>query len=299
MFLDPKRADRISFVSHAHSDHCPRSFAGEVITHSYNLKLFRSPPANLDPLVPCSYNQRVERENLSFTLLNSGHVLGSSQLLIENDFTLIYTGDLNVSGGFTTGRAETRECDILIIETTFGSPEYTFPKREEVVKEIRDWTSDCHKKGTTPVLFGYALGKAQELTRALSGEFRVLVGERIYEMNRRYGELGVDLGEYGELGGRPKEDALVITPPHRKNRGFLQQLAPYSTGIATGWVADGWRWRRYGADRGFALSDHSDFESLVRYVEKADPQVVYTMHGFAREFSEELQERGFYSEPLF
>ena len=34
------------------------------------------------------------------------------------------------------------------------------------------------------------------------------------------------------------------------------------------------------------------------YVEKANPQVVYTLHGFAQEFSEELRERGFYSEPL-
>ena len=46
------------------------------------------------------------------------------------------------------------------------------------------------------------------------------------------------------------------------------------------------------------MSDHSDFPSLLEYVEKAQPQVVYTVHGSAGELSEELRARGFYSEPL-
>lgn len=298
IFLDPKKATCTSFVSHAHTDHCPRSFSGEVLTHAHNLTLFRKAPARLDSLVPCSYGQRIERDKISFTLLNSGHVLGSSQLMIENDFTLVYTGDLNVDGGFTTGMAEVEECDVLIIESTFGSPEYAFPTKREVVKEISDWASDCLKKGTIPVLFGYALGKAQELTCALSSEFKILVDDGIYEMNQRYASLGVELGEYGRLEDMQCQDALIITSPSKKNREFLQGIGPCSTGVATGWAADGWRWKRYGAERGFALSDHSDFNGLLRYVEKANPQVVYTLHGFAQEFSEELRERGFYSEPL-
>jgi len=33
-------------------------------------------------------------------------------------------------------------------------------------------------------------------------------------------------------------------------------------------------------------------------VEKASPQVVYTVHGFAEEFAQELRVRGFYAEAL-
>ncbi len=291
--LDPKKARGISFISHAHTDHCPRgAVSGQVILTKETKRLMRN-----CRVTDCySTGREIELDNLVFRICESGHILGSGQLYIENDFKFVYTGDLNVRGGATTGRAEILKCDILIIETTFGSPFYSFPERKEVIKDIKDWIDGCHKKDKTPVLLGYSLGKAQELTKELSSDFSISVHETIYEMNRRYEELGVELGDYSHLDDDTNSrgrDAVLIVPPH------LKKTLPDNccTAFASGWaVKEGMNW--CNAETSFPLSDHSDFTSLIEYVEKASPQMVYTIHGFAEEFSEELRVRGFYSEPL-
>ncbi len=40
--LDPKRVEGLSFISHAHSDHTPRSYKGEVISTKATKKLLRN-----------------------------------------------------------------------------------------------------------------------------------------------------------------------------------------------------------------------------------------------------------------
>jgi Cft2 family RNA processing exonuclease len=161
------------------------------------------------------------------------------------------------------------------------------------VKEIKDWIGDCLKRELTPVLLGYSLGKAQELTKYLSKDFSVAVHESVYHYNQKYEELGVDLGEYSLLNGRCDEVA-IIPPAARK----LMSGEDYRFAFTSGWALHSGAARRYSANRGFPLTDHCGFDDLVEYVEGADPQMIYTTHGFAEDFSEELQERGFYSEPI-
>ncbi|MEE8357864.1 MAG: MBL fold metallo-hydrolase RNA specificity domain-containing protein, partial [Candidatus Hydrothermarchaeales archaeon] len=133
---------------------------------------------------------------------------------------------------------------------------------------------------------------------AFSRDFKVVVHEKIYDFNRKYEELGVDLGEYlscSEFDGR--DDYLLIIPPRVKDER-LNFLKDYSKALVSGWAVHGGAKYRYRADEAFTFSNHSDFESLVSYVEKASPQAVYTVHGFANEFSSELNTMGFYSQPL-
>jgi len=285
--LDPRRARGVSFVSHAHADHRPSSVAGEVVASRETAALAGLEGGRARETLRLG-------EDMTLRSVPSGHILGSSQLVMENGTTVVYTGDLNVDGGLTTPPAEVPSCDVLIMECTFGSPFYRFPKREEVVKEMGDWIEDCFSRGETPVLMGYALGKAQELTRAFSGRFQVVTAGRVYENNRMYEALGVELGDYSPIGDG---DRVIIMPPGRRNLTGLRGLKT-RTAVATGWACHGGRAKWYGADCAFPFSDHSDFEGLIRYVERAGPQVVYTHHGCAREFSQELRQRGFYSEPL-
>src|SRR5438132_1122486 len=55
--------------------------------------------------------------------------------------------------------------------------------------------------------------------------------------------------------------------------------------------------RRYysvlpGSSRRESLSDHADYSELLRYVELVKPDRVFTVHGFAREFANDLRARG-------
>src|SRR5205814_2544773 len=40
------------------------------------------------------------------------------------------------------------------------------------------------------------------------------------------------------------------------------------------------------------LSDHADYNDLVRYVDLVKPKRVLTLHGFAAQFARDLRERG-------
>ncbi len=293
IYLDPKRARRWSFVSHAHADHAPARVEGEVLFSRATGRLLRKSV----PGTPLEMNTGFEAGNLRMRIFSSGHVLGGSQLLLENDFRAVYTSDINLEGGATCGRAEVESCDVLIIEATFGSPIFKFPSRREVVSQVRDWVDDQLAMDRVPVLLGYSLGKAQELTSYMSADYRVEVHPSIYGINRKYEALGVDLGRYRLFPGPEKGDRLIIFPPGARKSPDLRGMH-CSVAMVSGWAVLGGTKKRMGVDEAFPLSDHSDFESLIRYVEKASPQAVYTFHGFAEEFADELRERGFYAEAL-
>ena len=238
-----------------------------------------------------------EMRDFTLRLAESGHILGASQLVIENGFKVVYTGDLHLEGGATCGSARVERCDVLIIESTFGSPHYEFPPREEVIRELKDWVEEQHARGATPVVLGYSLGKAQELTCCLSRDFPVDVHPAVYENNRKYEALGVPLGEYRLFSCEGREDKVVIFPPAARRARALRKLNPRFA-FMSGWALNEGTRFRLGVNEALPLSDHSDFYSLLRYVEEASPQVVYTVHGFAEEFAQELRARGFYAEAL-
>lgn len=55
---------------------------------------------------------------------------------------------------------------------------------------------------------------------------------------------------------------------------------------------DGGSRQSFQADEVLPLSDHADFSQLLAYLEEAQPEKVYTLHGFV-EFAEILRQRGF------
>ena len=97
---------------------------------------------------------------------NAGHVLGSLLLeAITPEGTVLYTGDFNVGDSYTMEAAEAVECDILVIETTFASPLFSFPSRREIALEMVKWAVfDVIPRGRTPAFRTDPIGNAQELS---------------------------------------------------------------------------------------------------------------------------------------
>ena len=99
-----------------------------------------------------------------FTLIDSGHILGSKGLLFDDIF---YTGDICTRDrGFLKG-AKVPKCKILITESTFGLPEFSFPSIEVIQKQVNMLISELYGKGIPVILMGYQLGKAQTITQFL------------------------------------------------------------------------------------------------------------------------------------
>src|SRR5208283_3923088 len=108
---------------------------------------------------------------------------------------IVYTGDLNLSPALTAEPAQVACCDTLVIESTFGHPRYAFPDRSQVLKAVDAWVHATLERGATPVLLGYALGKAQEVICSLTRAGHAVVAHSsICDISALYREFGVDVG---------------------------------------------------------------------------------------------------------
>jgi Cft2 family RNA processing exonuclease len=148
------------------------------------------------------------------TLLPAGHVLGSSQVLVERDgLRLLYSGDFKLRPSRASEEATVPAADILVMETTFGRPQYKFPETEEVLGDIRRWCSAVLRTGGTPVLFCYSLGKGQEVLAGLDGvDFPIYLHEKHFAMANLYRQFGVAMPEYRLYQPETKIDGVLCAP---------------------------------------------------------------------------------------
>src|SRR5260370_9763573 len=62
--------------------------------------------------------------------------------------------------------------------------------------------------------------------------------------------------------------------------------------MISGWAVDPNAIYRYKVAAAFPLSDHADYNDLIRYVDLVRPKRVLTLHGFASEFARDLRDCG-------
>ena len=251
--------------------------------------------------LPAGYGERFGLGELEIELFPAGHVLGSAQIRVRrNGVAVCYTGDLCTDETLTAEPAQVVGCDVLVVESTFGKPRYAFPPKREVLAAVRRFVDDALTDGVTPVLLGYALGKAQEVLRYLALEcgYPCRAHPAVHAVNRIYEALGVNLGPVLALDDEPpRPGEVVVAPPHLAHSAALRRIARRRTAILTGWAVDGARWFR-NVDAAFPLSDHADFPSLLRYVKESRAGRVFTVHGYADELAGALRREGIRAEPL-
>jgi Cft2 family RNA processing exonuclease len=180
------------------------------------------------------------------------------------------------------------------METTFGLPKYRFPATEEVTARIVRFCAEGLEEGETPVLLGYSLGKSQEVLCALMrAGMTPMLHETVYKMTEIYRELqpGFPNG-YMKYDTDQIEGKVLICPPSASRTERLMQIKKRRTAVMTGWAIERGAKFRYGCDAAFPLSDHADYDDLLRYVELVKPRRVLTLHGFASEFAADLRRRG-------
>jgi Cft2 family RNA processing exonuclease len=89
----------------------------------------------------------------------------------------------------------------------------------------------------------------------------------------------------------------LIIPPYIRRSRTIEKIPKKRIAILTGWAVDSGSKGWFGVDEAFPLSDHADFSELVEYAKSAEPQKIYTVHGFS-EFPDFLRKEGFDAEQL-
>jgi DNA ligase 1 len=292
LWLDPWDEQPAAFVSHAHADHMGNH--QEIIFSTVTAKLMtaRLPGTRIEH--PLDFRAPFSFREAQVTLYPAGHIYGSAQFYLEiENRSLLYTGDFKLRNGKSAEPIEWRTCDTLIMETTYGLPRYIFPPADEVITQLVRFCAEAIEQNVTPILFGYSLGKAQEILAALFGSgFRILLHPTVLRMTKLYEALRDRLPPYSAFHPEDLPGSVFICPPTASRTKLIQSIWPRRTAILTGWALDPGAIYRYQCDAAFPLSDHADYPDLLRYVELVKPNQVLTLHGYAREFAEDLRRRG-------
>ncbi len=281
------------FVSHAHFDHMARHRL--VLCSEGTAKLMRARMPGKREEIVLPFGQAHElRDGTRVTLHAAGHIFGSAQFRAENELgSLLYTGDFKLRQGLSAETCETPRAHTLIMETTFGRPRYVFPPAAEIMAAIVRFCRGAIEDGETPVIFGYSLGKSQELLRGLAGAgLPVMLHARIWKLTRVYEAMGMEFPSYHRFNLEDARGHVVLCPPQTNNSVWLRRIVSRRTAIVTGWAVDPGAVYRYQCDAAFPLSDHAGYDDLLRFVELTQPERVFTVHGFTKDFARVLRARG-------
>src|SRR5262245_32302500 len=227
-------------------------------------------------------------------LIPAGHIFGSAQCLVfVGEETLLYSGDFKLRPGRSAEQPEWRHADTLVMETTFGVPRYRFPATEEVIDQMVAFCCETLEQGGVPVLLGYSLGKAQEILCALEdADLTPMLHGSVYQMTRTYEQLGQSFCKYARYNRNDVAGKVLICPPSANRSPMLEKIPRKRVAMISGWAVDPHAVYRYQVDAAFPLSDHADYDDLLRYVELVQPRRVLTLHGFAAAFASDLRARG-------
>jgi DNA ligase-1 len=292
LWLDPWDAKRFAFVSHAHSDHIAPHDEIMVSERTARLMQARLPGTRIEHVLP--FGERRTVHDLNVMLLPAGHIFGSAQFfLFAEKETLLYTGDFKLRPGKSAEPAQWRQADTLIMETTFGRTRYRFPPTEQVVDQVVAFCRETLDDGAVPVLLGYSLGKGQEILCSLNGAgLTPMLHGSVYQMTQVYEQFGQSFCKYVRYSANQVAGKVLICPPSANRSRMLEKIRRKRVAMISGWAVDPDAVYRYQVDAAFPLSDHADYDDLLRYVDLVQPKRVLTLHGFAAEFARDLRDRG-------
>lgn len=297
LWLDAHRKVDFSFVSHGHADHIKKHrkiLATPATAQFFTLRQGAAEHVVLD------YGQSLLLDDLRIELYPAGHILGSAMIRVErNGQSLLYSGDFKLQPSLSCEAIRIPRADILIMESTYGHPDYVFNhSRETMSAELFDFIQGCFAGGCTPVVLAYSLGKAQEAMK-MAGDagLAVLVQQSAWQMAQVYEKFDVRFHNcrlWDET--LPPPHHVVVMAPHLVRTRLVRNLGRHKTVLLSGW-GNGFNPMRNSADHVIPLSDHADFNELYQFIDQVRPQRIYTTHG-PHEYPQLLQARGYDAEWL-
>ena len=273
-------------VTHAHSDHLLglrrslKTCEAVIMTRATRdlISVLENPfSLHRDNLRTLEYEEAFEYEAEKVTLYYSDHILGAAQVLVEDDVgtRILYSGDFRIP------YTPVVQTDVLVIEATYGNPYRVRQFGSEVRGILISLVEDAVRDG--PVyLFGYH-GKIQEVMQILyeaKVEVPFIAPEKIFRVSKVCEKHGMRFGRHLLLSN--SEEAQSMLQQGDSFLGFYHMASRRRVNDdALRIYVSGWEFSspcRMISENEFriALSGHSDFNGLLRYVEESRAKIVIT-----------------------
>ena len=302
-YIDPWQPVKKAVITHAHADHA-RWGSQSYLCAGEGKNVLRARLGNHAAIETLNYGEVKRVSGVVLSLHPAGHILGSAQVRIEkNGRVWVVSGDYKIESDPTCVPFEPLRCHTFISESTFGLPIFKWPVPKDVSTEINSWWQQNRQMGRTSILFAYALGKAQRIMASLDRNIGpILTHGAIEKFIACYRESGIALPDTRYLGGVEDKNlfrqALVIAPPSADNPNWMRKFPTRSRAFSSGWMRIRGNRRRRSIDRGFVLSDHSDWDGLVQAIKATAAEKILLTHGYATEMARWLNEKGYSAEVL-
>ncbi|MEM8846173.1 MAG: ligase-associated DNA damage response exonuclease [Bacteroidota bacterium] len=296
VYLDPWRPVDKAIISHGHADHS-RWGHKQYITHHRNIPIIRHRLGDIN-VSGKNWGETFTINGVKFSLHPAGHIIGSSQIRVEHKGEVwVFTGDYKIEDDGVCTPYENVKCHTFITECTFGLPAFKWLPQSEVFHDINTWWSQNQAEGKTSVLFGYSLGKAQRLLKHLDTSIGKIYTHGAVENMTEVLRPLVDLPETHLITSDTKKEELlgniVVAPPSAHGSTWIRKMVPFVNATASGWMAFRGARRRRAIDKGFVLSDHCDWEGLLKSIKATEAEKIICTHGYTEIFSRYLRELGY------
>ncbi len=262
-----------NLISHAHYDHLPTRARGRIYASRETIGLAR--------IRGMRYYNIVE-DLKDVEIFETGHILGSTAFLIEGK--ILYTGDINNNDRIFLKRFRPPQADILIIEATYGSPEYIFGEFRNQVNTLLRFISRNMVQGRNIVLRAYPLGKPQIISLILKKVKNLYVSRRVARYNKAYSDLLKMEIPNRVFNGNEVDEPFILLAASNEKIDMLDRYEPVEA-ILSGWTL------KFGG--GLPISDHADYKGLIEVVDRVSPKKIYTIYGHSKRLASILKEYGY------
>lgn len=303
-YIDPLYPVANAIITHGHADHA-RSGHKQVFASTATIAIMqiRYGEQCADKLQPLEYFEKITIRDVQIYLLPAGHILGSSQLVIEYAGTrLIVSGDYKRAADPTCTPFVVEPCDVFITEATFSLPVFKHPPIEaeiaKLLSSIERFPERCHLIGA------YALGKCQRVIKCLriAGYTQpIYLHGALKKLCDFYQSQGIDLGELlpaSSLDLQSSKGKIVLCPPSALHDKWSRRFAHVMVCLASGWMQIRARAKQKGVDLPLIISDHADWLELTQTIKEINPKEVWVTHGREEALVYYANQQGYKSQAL-
>ena len=296
-YVDPRLPVARAVITHAHSDHarwgCQKYLAAKPCEHVLRLRMSADAEFQFLP-----YGESLVMGGVEISFHPAGHILGSAQIRLEyRGHVVLITGDYKLGTDPTCEAWQPIRCHSMISESTFGLPIYRWPSPESVFQSINQWWRECRDEGKCCLLYGYAIGKSQRLLAGLDPTIgKIYCHGAVEKGNQQYRRTGIALPDTTHVGSVARKHdwkgSMIVAVPSVHGTPWVKKFGYCSTAMASGWMAVRGARRRRSVDRGFVLSDHVDWPTLLTAIDACNPETVWLTHGCTAAVARYLNEHG-------